>query len=125
MLTEGLQFVSVYRAKRITGTELFYCKAVSESYDKTQGECGKRCESYVPKNGKNGCCKHRGYCYEPDGDRIVVTNSGKSFSIPRLIHEDSIIHNEESVCEVGENNKKIIILLTVIVVGLLLVGRYL
>lgn len=56
----------VYKAKRVTNSGFFYCKAFNEVGESGEG-CGKQCTEYKPNNGKNGRCKHYGYCYENTG----------------------------------------------------------
>lgn len=36
-----------------------------------RGDCGSICEHYKPRNGKNGCCSHRGQLYKY-GERITL-----------------------------------------------------
>lgn len=72
-----LQQVTVARAVRETETEYFFCKAIDTPLVKDLDEpCGKSCADYEPRNGKNGCCKHRGFCYKP-GDEYTLTADGK------------------------------------------------
>lgn len=61
----------------------FFCKMVEEVCVKPpEGEaCGKECDSYKPRNGKSGCCIHRGFCYVP-GPEFSLSISGKLSSIP-------------------------------------------
>lgn len=40
------------------------------------GCCGKDCEYYNPKNGKNGCCIHLTYCYNY-GDKYVLYSNDR------------------------------------------------
>lgn len=76
-----LQQVTVAKAVRETNTNYFFCKAVDECCSKDmENPCGKSCSDYEPRNGKNGCCKHRGFCYEP-GDEFTLTADGKLKSI--------------------------------------------
>lgn len=41
----------------------FFCKAVFECAE--EGQCGKTCEDYSPKNGKSGICRHKGRLFAP------------------------------------------------------------
>ncbi len=52
--------------------------AVQEVYLKPpEGEpCGKECGDYEPRNGKSGCCRFRGYCYEA-GPEFKLSIDGK------------------------------------------------
>lgn len=54
--------------------DYFFCTEYMECG--TIGECGKYCKGYSPRNGKSGCCKHRGYCYE-HGDEFILNVNGK------------------------------------------------
>ena len=42
---------------------VFFCKAVLLPSE--DGQCGKDCADYSPKNGKSGMCKHKGRLFEP------------------------------------------------------------
>ena len=48
----------------------FYCKHFETIGE--NGECGKFCEGYLPKNGKSGICKHKGHCYERSGKVLIL-----------------------------------------------------
>ena len=72
-----LQQVTIAKAVRETNTNYFFCKAVDECILKELDDpCGKSCTDYEPRNGKNGCCKHRGFCYAP-GEEFTLTADGK------------------------------------------------
>jgi hypothetical protein len=79
MTDNELDECKVSLAIRETKTDYFYCKAVQEVYMKPpDGEpCGKECLDYEPRNGKNGCCKHRGFCYEPSEQKYILKLNGK------------------------------------------------
>ena len=72
MRWEELYELEVTEAKRITGEPFFYCtkyKAMSEVGD----TCSKLwCADYSPRNGKNGRCRHSGYCYEPTDKKRII-----------------------------------------------------
>ena len=55
--------LKIFEAKRETGSDYFYCKYYDCAAEKN-GECGKMCDGYQPRNGKSGICRHTGYCYE-------------------------------------------------------------
>jgi len=65
-------------ATRDTDKSYFFCRAVQEVCVKPpEGEpCGKECCDYEPRNGKSGCCKFRGFCYEP-GKSFKLSIDGK------------------------------------------------
>ena len=60
-------------AKRETNAGHFYCKM--HDVIGTVGECGVICEQYCPNNGKNGRCKHYGYCYEMTDKKMQINLS--------------------------------------------------
>lgn len=67
----GLKKIHVFEAVRELNTDYFYCRASGEVGTKEETVCGKSCRDYVPRNGKNGCCKHRGFCYVPGNELIL------------------------------------------------------
>jgi hypothetical protein len=70
MRERGLTEAKVFEAKRCKANDDFiYCEDALAWGDK--GECGKICDSYSPRNGKNGCCKYLSYGYEPI-DKIKI-----------------------------------------------------
>jgi hypothetical protein len=84
MKERGLTECEVSEAIRETKTDYFFCKASQEVCVKPpDGEpCGKGCCDYLPRNGRSGCCRYRGYCYVPgaefklsiDGKLTVITD---------------------------------------------------
>lgn len=69
---EALNQITVTKAIPDPCKDHFYCKEFGFVALKSQGECGKICEGYTPKNGKSGMCKFQGKCYEPIGESITV-----------------------------------------------------
>jgi len=67
-LDEYNKEIVVYPAKMIVGESFFWCKEFGEVGDVGEG-CGKCCEKYAPRNGKNGRCRHSMNCYEPELDK--------------------------------------------------------
>ena len=69
---EELYELEVTEAKRVTGQGYFYCTKFQDCGEVGQ-DCNKLCCSdYSPRNGKNGRCRHSGYCYEKtDVKRII------------------------------------------------------
>lgn len=57
-------------------TDYFFCKILGEVGIKSESRCGVNCGYYTPRNGKNGCCMYRGFCYF-DGKEFIVKVSGK------------------------------------------------
>ena len=62
---EGMVELKVYPAIMMTGENFFYC-TVHEFCGESGEGCGKECEEYEPRNGKNGRCRYSNNCYEPD-----------------------------------------------------------
>jgi hypothetical protein len=60
----------VFEAKRETGNATFFCKK-QQFVGESGQHCGKECEYYKPRNGKNGRCIHSGYCYYPDKEVLI------------------------------------------------------
>jgi hypothetical protein len=52
-----------WAGKKIQYCDQMFCRYNYEVGEK--GECGKKCETYEPRNGKSGICKHYGYLYVP------------------------------------------------------------
>jgi len=71
MADNELKEIELYEAKRETGSGHFFCKEFQEIGDVGEG-CGRFCDKYKPNNGKNGRCKHYGYCYEPTDKKIIL-----------------------------------------------------
>ena len=65
MRLEELTEMEVFEAKIEYGTGLFWCNKQGELGEVGEG-CGKMCEEYKPRNGKNGRCVHSGPVYSPD-----------------------------------------------------------
>ena len=51
-----------FEAKPVKGTGFFFCKEFQQVGE--VGSCGRECESYKPRNGKNGICKNYRGVYE-------------------------------------------------------------
>jgi hypothetical protein len=54
--------IKVFEAVKSKDKNFIYCKEAQTCGEAS--ECGKDCEDYTPKNGKNGCCKNRGTMYD-------------------------------------------------------------
>ena len=63
MKEDGLKELTVFEAKRETGSGYFFCREFGE-VGEINGTCGKSCEKYIPNNGKSGRCRHYGWLYE-------------------------------------------------------------
>ena len=64
--------IELYEAAPDYGTDYFYCSEYGVVGDKTGSDCGKSCEGYSPRNGKNGRCKHSKSCYTATDKKIIV-----------------------------------------------------
>ena len=71
----GIDRIELRLARRVTGEGFFYCKHFFE-VGISGDNCGIQCEEYSPRNGKNGRCRHSGYCYEPTEIKKVLTMRG-------------------------------------------------
>ena len=78
MRVEGMETLIVYPAKIIVGDDYFFCSYHDECG--VVGEsCGKDCNEYAPRNGKNGRCRYSRNCYEPlNGNPITLNQQEKS-----------------------------------------------
>lgn len=66
-----------------TDVDHFYCSHFSEIGLKSEGGCGKGCEGYAPRNGRNGRCKHSNNTYFPADKYILEMKDGK-FTLKKL-----------------------------------------
>lgn len=57
MKERGLKELELTEAIIDIGGEFFFCKAIGEVGEKSEGGCGKECKLYEPRNGKSGICK--------------------------------------------------------------------
>jgi len=73
-LMEGrcISELKVYLAKIMYGSGYFYCQKYGETGESSEGTCGKWCESYKPRNGKNGRCKYHSNPYEASDKPITI-----------------------------------------------------
>jgi hypothetical protein len=69
MRDDGLTTLTVYRAKPLPTSVAFWCRHHREAGESGDGMCGRHCNGYAPRNGKNGRCKHHTHCHEPDMDK--------------------------------------------------------
>lgn len=53
-------------------TDYFYCTEFDEVGE--SGNCGKKCDKYKPRNGKNGVCMHHRRCYEETVYLLTIVN---------------------------------------------------
>jgi len=64
--------MEVFPAKMITGEDFAFCTEFDDCMEVRTGDCGRFCEEYKPRNGKNGRCKFSCNCYEPAEKSIVI-----------------------------------------------------
>lgn len=69
MVADGMEEMTVLEAIKSKDKDYIYCKAIGECGEAKN--CGKDCEDYEPRNGKNGCCRHRGMMME-HGDEVIL-----------------------------------------------------
>lgn len=75
---EGLTEMTVLEAHKSKDKEYIYCTDIGECGEAK--ECGKECTSYEPRNGKNGCCRHRRTIYEHGGEVTLTFNPNRKKS---------------------------------------------
>ncbi len=73
--------VQIFKAVHDNSSEFFYCQKDNEVYEKIDSYdghriCGIKCDNYIPKNGKSGCCKHRRTLYD-FGDEYTLYQDGR------------------------------------------------
>jgi len=75
----GLTEMEVRKAVREVGVNYFFCKTVGLVGERGADyeSCGLNCSTYYPRNGKSGCCKHRGFCYLPSKEVYILDIKGK------------------------------------------------
>lgn len=74
MKQEGIKEMEIVEAVPLYGTGWFYCNEYDEPGEVGNGDCGKACKAYKPRNGKNGRCVHSQHLYEPAGKTIKIFN---------------------------------------------------
>ncbi len=67
----------LFEAIRELGSDYFWCKKFSEAGD-TKDCCGLQCTSYIANNGKNGRCRHWGYCYVATDKKLILRSKKDS-----------------------------------------------
>lgn len=71
MAEEEITEMQVFPAKMVKGKEYFWCDEYFE-VGITKESCGKSCEGYTPRNGKNGRCKYHKNTCEPSDEPIII-----------------------------------------------------
>lgn len=77
MIDAGIDELKLHLAERETDSGYFYCRFYGSVGEKSDGECGKMCEGYEPRNGKSGACKHSGYTYDNAGRQFLLRIENK------------------------------------------------
>jgi len=63
MAENNIKELKLFEAKMEVGNEYFYCREFFE-IGQVGESCGKVCDEYAPRNGKNGRCIHSANIYE-------------------------------------------------------------
>lgn len=67
----GVREIELFEAKRAApNDQFFFCRHYGMTGEK--GQCGRMCENYNPRNGKNGCCIHVGFLYEATDKTVTI-----------------------------------------------------
>lgn len=77
-INDGEEKIELQVAKIVRGGGWYWCLVEGESGEVGDGNCGKNCADYKPRNGKNGRCCHSRNCYEPVGEILILTKEGLS-----------------------------------------------
>ena len=80
MEERGITEIEVFPAIIEYGTDYFYCQEHGESGMSGEG-CGKFCDFYKPRNGKNGRCRHHSNCYTPADKSVILKLKSKHKTI--------------------------------------------
>jgi hypothetical protein len=73
MKEQGIKELKVFKVKPEIIPDVFYCHYVDEFCMKSDEPCGKTCEEYSPRNGKNGRCRHHDvWSHEPTDEFIIL-----------------------------------------------------
>jgi len=71
MKERDINEMEVFPAHIITGESFFWCSEYQETGE-TGESCGRQCEKYKPRNGKNGRCRYHSSTYEPIDKPIIL-----------------------------------------------------
>ena len=72
MLSQGLTEVEVFPAQISKDNGYAFCSEFFDVVETRSGDCGISCESYAPRNGKNGRCRFSKSLYEPSDNPITL-----------------------------------------------------
>lgn len=72
----NIQSITLTEMQVMKNSGFFWCKEFQSIGDVSEKSCGKMCELYRPRNGKNGRCKSSKSPYEPadNGNTVTLTN---------------------------------------------------
>jgi hypothetical protein len=62
----------VYEAIPVRWKGVFWCRQYLFCGDDSRDSCGKQCKAYVPRNGKNGCCKYYTTKLYEHGNKVIL-----------------------------------------------------
>lgn len=68
--------MKLHVAVMVRGEDFFWCDEFNEVGESGES-CGKQCDCYSPRNGKNGRCRHHKNCYEPSDEIITIKLKSK------------------------------------------------
>lgn len=74
---QGLKEIEIIEAKADIGSPYFFCKHFQFVGEVGQS-CGKQCEAYEPRNGKNGRCVFSSHCYSRTDKTIKIKLTNKT-----------------------------------------------
>ncbi len=72
LAVDGKESIRLYPAQMITGNGDFYCIEFGFWGQRGEHHCGRACEAYTPRNGKNGRCKFSKNLYDYLADEAVL-----------------------------------------------------
>jgi hypothetical protein len=67
---EGRKQIELFEAVTEKIEQTFWCKELLSLG--WQGDCGKQCKKYNPRNGKSGMCKHRSNTLYSHGEKVTI-----------------------------------------------------
>lgn len=77
MKCEGIDQIKLIEAKPFYGSGYFYCQELGQVGEVVDSGCGKFCELYKPRNGKNGRCIHSHHLYTHGERTFTLTCEGQ------------------------------------------------
>lgn len=83
LIENNEESIRLWKAIIEHGTDHFYCSHFDGFGSKYEGECGRMCEGYAPRNGKNGRCRYSKNCYVW-GDEYLLKKTGGKFTLTKI-----------------------------------------